>query len=193
MAIRFLLVSLVAGLGLEAPSAQDVATWTRSGRDWVQARVDDFSNRRVIAESEQANVAFDGVVARMADDFTADLASIDQPKPIAILSFEPITVPEELDSGMGYAMNRQAQGEGRQIEIAVPDELELGIAFELNRDSQGQGQVVTISGPPAEPDSSTSPEPIRASRLASAVRLTGQAAQAWMTLLRESDRTAIRY
>ena len=42
MALRFLLVSLVAGLGFEiARAASDVESWARSGRDWVDGRMAD--------------------------------------------------------------------------------------------------------------------------------------------------------
>ena len=38
MALRCLLVSLVASLGFELPSNQDVTSWTISGRNWVSTR-----------------------------------------------------------------------------------------------------------------------------------------------------------
>ena len=36
MALRFLLVSLVAGMGFELPSGQELSAWARAGRDWVE-------------------------------------------------------------------------------------------------------------------------------------------------------------
>lgn len=44
MALRCLLVSLVATLGFELPSGQDVTSWTMSGQSWVSARGGDLAS-----------------------------------------------------------------------------------------------------------------------------------------------------
>ena len=44
MALRCLLVSLVATLGFELPSGQDVTSWTMSGQNWVSARGGDLAS-----------------------------------------------------------------------------------------------------------------------------------------------------
>ena len=167
MLIRFLLVSIVAGLGFEPPSACDVSDWSRSGRDWVLARIDDFKGARLVAERDRADAEFDATVTGMANDFTADLAALDRPKVKAQITFEP---------------------------IAVPDGLDLDVAACMNRDSQGEGQVVSIVEAAKVPEitSSADDEPGRATRLASAVRLTRQAALAWMTVLHETGATVVR-
>jgi hypothetical protein len=187
MAIRFLLVSLVAGLGVEPPNATEVAGWAKSGRDWVVARIDDFKGACLVAESEQADAEFRGVVSTMADGFTADLAAVEVAKPKVQIAFEPISVPEELESGIAFALNREAQGGGQALAITGPP-------------SDLPPLVVEIAGPPSElapvPALVSQPpieEPVRANRIASALSLTRQAALAWMTLLHDTDSTMVRH
>jgi hypothetical protein len=178
MALRLLLVGLVVGLGFDLPSGDEVASWAHIGTAWVQARIDGLVGPEAIAEARpdpdaefaaivddmalafaaepKPDLAFSAIVDDMATSFAADLSRAAPPKvdpaPRRLVDFEPLD---------------------------VPDDLEAGIAFALNRDSQGVG--ITPEPPAPEPTAPGRPE-----RLASAVRLTGQAAAAWMAVLRGS-------
>jgi hypothetical protein len=181
MAVRLLLVGLVIGLGLDLPSGDEVASWAHIGASWVQARVDGMLGAGAVAEAQpdpdaefaaivddmalafaaepKPDLAFSAIVDDMATSFAADLARVAPPKvdpaPRRLVAFEPLDVPDDLD---------------------------VGIAFALNRDSQGVG--ISPEPPEPEPKAPGGPE-----RLASAVRLTGQAAAAWMAVLRGSGAT----
>jgi hypothetical protein len=161
MALRVVLVGLVIGLGCDLPSGDQVSGWLRVGGAWVQARIDGLIGPEVAAEEDPpADAEFAGIVDAMAQDFSADLAATERPKSRETLTFEPFDVPDDLETGAAFALNRESQGEG----IAAPaDEVEA----------------------PALPAES------RASHLASAVRLTGQAAAAWWTVIRGAGTTAL--
>jgi hypothetical protein len=195
MALRMLLVGLVIGLGFELPSGDEVATWAHAGVAWVQARVDGLLGPEAVAEARpgadaefaaivddmalafaaetkpaaaetKPDLAFSAIVDDMATSFAADLARLAPPKvdpaPRRLVAFEPVDVPDDLETGVAFALNRESQGVGITPEPITP---------ELTK---------TAAGPP-EPTAPGGPE-----RLASAVRLTGQAAAAWMAVLRGS-------
>jgi len=164
MLLRFVLVGLVTGLGCNLSGESEVVSWARAGRDWVQARLDDATGARLVADRERADAQFAGIVDDLARDFTADLASLDRRKSPEILAFDPIEVPDDVDAGVAFALNRGSEGEGREPE------------------------AVAVAGPrvvagPATVEPATG---VRPDRLASAVRLTRQAALAWLTVLRDA-------
>ncbi len=83
MALRVLLVAIVAALGLELPGADEFAGWERSGREWVAARLADLSKLRLDdapatepteAAQDRVDLAFEAVTESMALDFSSDLA-----------------------------------------------------------------------------------------------------------------------
>ncbi len=178
MALRLLLVGLVIGLGVELPSGDELAAWAQVGTAWVEARVEGLLGPAAVAENRpdadaefaaivdgmatsfaadtRFDAAFSAIVDNMACAFIGDLARLTpanvEPAPQKVAVFEPLD---------------------------VPDDLEAGVAFALNRDSQGIG----ITPEPITPEPAA---PSRPERLASAVRLTGQAAAAWMAVLRGS-------
>jgi hypothetical protein len=178
MAVRLLLVGLVIGLGIDMPSRDEVASWSHIGTAWVQARIDGLLGPEAVAEAQpdpdvgfaaivddmalafaaepKPDRAFSAIVDDMAASFAADLARVAPPKvdpaPRRLVAFEPLDVPDDLETGIAFALNRESQGAGITPEPIAP-----------------------------EPASPSRPE-----RLASAVRLTGQAAAAWMAVLRGS-------
>ena len=100
MALRILLVALVVSLGLDLPEVQELEAWEHSGREWLAARMPDFSTLRIEAERTQAGphdraiggelvanstggiaqgrveLAFEAAVEAMASGFSADLDSM---------------------------------------------------------------------------------------------------------------------
>jgi hypothetical protein len=187
MALRFLLISLVTALGFVPPSAEDVTKWTKPAQTWVLTQWDALN--RAIAESSQSLAAtepasdslsdqdFETIVQEMTDVFTIDLAALEKPKSKAIIVFEPITVPDVLDNSIAFNLNAFDLG---AIEKA-PYQL-VGPPVEL------MVKRWELVGPPAPvvavvSETKSAPTP---NKIASALRLTRQAATAWMTLL-QSD------
>jgi hypothetical protein len=187
MALRLLLVGLVIGMGVELPSGDEVASWAHAGRAWIQARVDGLLGPDALAEvrpdpdaefaaivddmalafaaEPKPDVAFTAIVDDMATSFAADLARVEPPKvepaPRRLAAaFEPLEVPDDLETGVAFALNRESQGVGIVPEPIAPEPAKIAA-------------LGTESTVPSGPE-----------RLASAVRLTGQAAAAWMAVLR---------
>jgi hypothetical protein len=165
MALRFLLVSLVAGLGVNLPCGDELSSWARSGRDWVQARIDGFRGGEADLglETERADLEFAAVVDEMADSFATDLASLDRPKSVTVLASVSLEVAED-----------------EIVEVEVVDDRPVPVAaFE---------ELAMDEGETAEPTFSTAPtQPIRSSRIVSAILLTKQAADAWLSVLRTDE------
>lgn len=82
MALRLMLVGLVVGLGVDLPGGEDVASWARSGRDWLQARVDDALGGPEVADGAASDAEFAAIVDEMAGTFSADLASLGRPSEV---------------------------------------------------------------------------------------------------------------
>lgn len=155
MALRFLLVSLVAGLGVNLPSGDEFSSWVGSGRAWVQARVDDIRGTGADAEAWRSDAEFVAIVDDMANTFAADLATLDRPKSDALLAAALLEVAED-----------------ELVEAEVVTVVEV-------REPAATAEVFAIDIDNSEEAASTG-----TSRLASAVELTRQAADAWMNVLR---------
>ncbi len=183
MALRFLLVSLVAGMGCELPSQSDLECWARAGQEWVDARVGDIARIKVEAELALAGVAdseretapdpspveatpdrddlaFEAVVEKMASDFAADLAAIEEPVPAdeAVVVVEPF--------------REMPPAAWTDPEPAAP-------AFEEVAESRPE-----VSAPSGEKPAS------RSEQISAAVRLTKQALGAWASLIQPAVRMA---
>jgi hypothetical protein len=84
------------------------------------------------------------------------------PAKAATPAFEPVEVPEDLYPGLAYALNREAEG----APMPAPEPQTIAPAF-VETEAEERGH-----------------------RLADAVRLTGQAVQAWMSLLMQGPTVA---
>jgi hypothetical protein len=179
MALRFVLVGLVASMGFEMPSGGDVESWTRTGQNWFEARLAELSSLRLEASrafdaatdceradasapapvpavevaSVREDLTFEAVVDGMAKDFTADLASINEPRPAeeAIATVEPFReMPEAAPS--------PSPSPAPAIESVVE----------------------------ARPEPVVSPATSRVEKISTALRLTRQAMSAWAALIQPS-------
>jgi hypothetical protein len=187
MALRFLLVGLVASLGFEMPTARDVESWTRTGRSWVEARLADANSLKLevaraldrapdcerleeptLAPAPVAEVAsiredltFEVVVDGMAKDFVADLASIKEPGPVdeALAVVEPFREMQE-------ATPTPSRPEVPAIETVVAARPE------------------PVEGPAPVP--TPPPTTSRIEKISTALRLTRQAMSAWAALVEPS-------
>lgn len=183
--MRFLLVSLVAGMGFELPSSSDVASWTQASRDWVDARMGDLMSLKVEAERAfaeaadcereagpvaapvevaadptPADLAFEAVVEKMASDFAADLAAIEEPEPAA----EALVKVESF----------------QEMPPAVWTESEPVIPT-FEKVAEARPEVVIPTG-----DEATQ----RVEKLSTAVQLTRQALNAWASLFQPAVQVA---
>ena len=185
MALRFLLVSLVAGMGLELPSGQELSSWTRAGREWAGARMVELSSLRVEAEqaflgatdceraientgpiasaevgASRADLAFDVVVEGMASTFAADLVASRSDRP------ESVSTPD--------AFADQRRGEDPPI-LAWSDPEPEPAFFPASVETRPEAvsEVPAIAA--------------RVDRLSAAVRLTRQALSAWALLIEGSS------
>ena len=154
MAIRFLLVTLVAAMGFEPPTRDEVSTWTRSGRQWVAARLDDWSVTTTQRAQDANDKAFRSIVETMSRDFSKNLAATElakaNTKAKAVITFEPIEVPDSLETGLAFAFET----------FDVLDSTDTRLAFALNREVAVETApfmlIVPILAPASVPVSATS-------------------------------------
>ncbi|WP_435007395.1 hypothetical protein P12x_004706 [Tundrisphaera lichenicola] len=177
MALRFLLVSLVASMGLDLPGAPELAGWARAGRDWAEARMVEFSAYRADAgrfflaspvmgaeaeddglAPETADLAFDVVVEGMASNFAAELLADRR---------------DQKFNEMGSDVFAKS---------VVPD---IPTAKVVSGPAP-ESASVTAPSPSVEVPSAT-PKVSRGARISSAVELTRQAMSAWVSLIVDSS------
>lgn len=185
MALRLVLVGLVASMGIELPSGSDLANWTRTGREWAGARMADLSVIRVEAArtcagpadcgpadghlgaadvtgagSGRADLAFDVVVEGMAVDFAADFASLRVDGPA------PDQVPDAISGGERGVVHTELSWSDPEPVPAAPI-AEVAI----------EAPALPVEAPLVSR---------RSERLSTAVRLTRQALDAWARLIEGS-------
>jgi hypothetical protein len=200
MALRVLLVAIVAALGLELPGADELVGWERSGREWVAARLADLSTLRLDealasepteAAPDRADLVFEAVTDSMASDFASDLASIgSKPPDEGILA--------SIGPQAGPASSTQPDRADLVFEV-VAESMASDFASDLasiGSKPSDQGILASVE-PQAGPASAVAPAVAEASspqestlhRLSTAVRLTKQAVDAWVSVIQP---TAVR-
>ena len=192
MTLRIMLLGLVASMGIELPSGADVSCWTRSGRDWVAARLVDRSGSGVEADRADVpptdcrqaeegiespgvargveasdDIAFEAVAEGMAADFAADLMAMTEDGPSS----------EESPSSL-------AQTEASGANPPEAEELASLALPMIEVDAVGE------EDPASEAIAETEEVPSRADRVSSAVRLTREAVQAWVSLVQDPHEDA---
>ncbi|WP_435019415.1 hypothetical protein TA3x_001283 [Tundrisphaera sp. TA3] len=188
MGLRLILVSLVASMGFELPTSQEVQTWSRSGREWVAARVGEFS-APLIGEAPAEAVEAPTIVAESPEK--PEPAEAD---PVDDLTFEVVVEGMAVRFGDEFEIARAeaARIEAATVAIAEPaDEVEplapnVGLveAEELVASDMTHDDA---SLPPAEGLAAAPAEPGRIDRLSNAVQLTRKAVAAWACLIQVSD------
>jgi hypothetical protein len=128
----------------------------------------------IVAVAADPDAGFQVVMTETVSRFAADLAGgATAPSDTALASIpEPPPLPEP-------APAPEAE--------APAEELYPGLAFALNRDADGLADELAELPPPALVQAPTAPAPEptpeRGARLAAAIRLTSQAAHAWLSVL----------
>ena len=201
MALRFALVALVVALGMEPPTSEQISTWSRAGQTWIAARLDDFKGATLVAPPTRPDTAFETIVDDMATTFVADLAQNSPPARKTSLVFEPIEVPDTVELSVAGQLDSLQEGEGLALEIAGPPESARNVEVVLVGPPAELAVVHNeLVGPPAEfagaatqvtAETSAQEDSGRSNRLISAVRLTRQAAVAWMSLIHESNASGV--
>ncbi len=188
MALRCLLVSLVASLGFELPSNQDVTSWTVLGRNWVSGRAVDLSALQ--AEASGWLGLGDPTIKPSPERPTptdpeqeAAAASTTGPDDLAF---------ESIGEGMALAfasdLETARDGDATPAPVSAPAPAELVAAAEPQPMPDLDPMALAFPAPSADSTDEevvepTDPSMIRADRLASAFRLTREAVQAWATLV----------
>ncbi len=185
MALRFMLVSLVASMGFEMPTGADLSHWTRSGRDWADARMADLSGLR----AEAGRVFADPAESARVDELSAAVASC--PGTTADLAFEAVGEGMATSFAADLALARveeskpaaEAPNLARADEPAAVAPASAEPVVNLAATAEADCLDASEAGDPAVANSA---EPSRADRISSAVRLTGEAVQAWANLIQSS-------
>lgn len=175
MLLRLLLVGAVAGLGLDLPSAPEVESWTCLDRAWWDATGDEPACERpeptevtaatespiVTTETTSTTSSFETIVDQMAASFAAQAAlDVVPPSPTEAVIVAEAASFEPFDVDAN-------QG--------------LSLADLLNREFEGAPRANARNPTDA---------PSRAARWSAALKLTGQAVQAWAVLLKQEPSVA---
>ncbi len=198
MALRCLLVSLVASLGFELPNGQDVTSWTMSGRGWVSARVVDLSAMQ--AEASGWLGLNDPTVKRMVELAAVEttpttVTEMVTPATSAELVFESINESMAVDFNHDYetiVANEPTATPVVSMPVVVATTTEADYQPEIGGDTNPEIESMTLALAEAETDCADTEMGVEeeesvttdsAARLTSAVRLTREAVQAWASLV----------
>ena len=192
MALRCLLVGLVASLGFELPSGQEVTSWTRPGRDWVAART-------ITLADLQANAA-------------TWLGGAEPAAPPAVapaLVAVPVPSAEAIPDDLAFVAINEAMASSFAADFAVAQLEEAADAAAEQAPAPAAEAIAAVTNEPelesmalahAEPEASASADPVEAtdesgstpaSRLNLAVRATRQAMDAWTSLVQAVGREVV--
>ena len=187
MALRLVLVSAVAGLGLSLPSGDDLNVWALRARNWMNARLAEWDPPIVNKEGEfvfaaeaaeptpteptptQATAPPSSAVRAETIDSVFDVV---QNEIVASLVADLAPVEPAPTALLAETETKAAPVEAPEFDpMEVGDDLYPGLAFALNREAEG-----IVLAPPA-------PAASRSEQWAQAIRLTREAAYAWANLL----------
>ncbi len=195
MALRMMLVSLVACMGLEIPNQGDFTSWAQSGREWIasgladpeptievtrppavaaRTRADDDRNFEAISEEMAASFAAELVASRAEETGPADAPAMTR-------------APEPTSVGLP---------EGEEIaSLTAPADEAIAVASddEPTDTLSGADEAIAVASDdePADTLSGADEAPSRDDRLSSAVRLTREAARAWGAVMQDAPEDAV--
>jgi hypothetical protein len=201
MMLRIMLLGLVASMGFELPSGDDLACWTQSGREWVDARLADQTvpsvevqkpcalptdclqaeksescHAPIVVESVNSteDKAFEAITTRMAADFAADLvAKGDEPKSTEV---EPSLVVAQEIPPVGLPCGEEIVCQVTLDEkVAVVEVTEVTKVVEVVAEPSVPVEVVEVTDVMQE----------RLDRISAAVRLTREAVHAWAEVIQD--------
>jgi hypothetical protein len=188
MLLRFVMVGVVACLGLEVPDLPAAAPGEPSRCVWCEgpraetppapaveetpmpAGLDAFAT--AADEPADPDAAFLGAMTATLQQFEAELAAVQAAAAVEQLAAAPpapTSAPEPV------------------VEQPADEDLYPGLAYALNRQAEGLASVESVAPAPGAAEAAPS-EPLaaaasRGERFQTAVRLTGQALHAWLSVL----------
>ncbi len=130
MALRILLISAVASLGLTLPEEREVRTWAAEAQTWVNARLVEWDARcagegggelllsrphmsvsKGMARGDAVfDAAMDDIVLSFSTERPTAPAREERVATLAAPTVEPMVIGEDLYTGMAYALNRASEG-----------------------------------------------------------------------------------
>jgi hypothetical protein len=178
MALRIMLMGLVASMGFELPGSLDVSTWARSGRDLVYARLTDPSGP--IVEDGRPD-------PRPTDCRLADASEAIVPPAI----IEQVAAPADaafLAASEATAADFVADSASMRDETSPSADIPSMLSCEAPPVGLPVGEVLAVDGSDGDGGATVWMEqrPTRAERVISAIRLTHEAVRAWSELIQES-------
>lgn len=198
MALRLLMVGLVAGLGLDLPSGRDVGRWARDGRAWLERTVaalspapmpDDAGAFAAEAPEPDAPIAATGPVVPVAPTLAAEIVLA---KTSGGMDRDFSAVVDQM--AVDFAADRPILAESRPRPsfepVEVGDDLYPGLAFDLNGGAEALGVAQGAAAANSRDDPASPAEESRERKLTAALRLTGQAFHAWVSVLQHGPSVA---
>lgn len=201
MALRLFLVGIVTSMGMSLPTSNDLNRWTTTSRSWLARQIaatpspmpTDF---RAFATELPAPREVHSDVA--APEVKVSFELVGPPRLEAELVLEESCFEKTLNAIIADFHEGDAVAlTSSELIVPVIDDFELavmldeGLAVALNKASEGLGPIAIPSGYARDrPELTTkqvadASETMHESQLIVAVRLTGQAAGAWMSLIRQ--------
>ncbi len=186
MALRCLLVSLVASLGFELPSGQAVTAWTTSGGDWISARTVDLS--AIGAEASGWLGSNDPTMKPRTEVLVATPA----PSPTGNDESSPPSTDlafASINDGMARAFADDSQTAlAEPVPVALAQEGSPATPVEVLPQPAADSLALAFpalatAATDEEGDDSAASPPASVDRLSSAVRLTRDAVEAWASLV----------
>ena len=199
MALRCLLVSMVACLGFDLPTARDLSSWTMTGRDWVSSRVVDLSALQ--AEASGWLSSNDPTMNRPVEAPAVASTEVSTPAPALTTEESSLTADLAFDSineGMALSFADDLEATRTQQALAEPavaaspvESTETIVAAEpapaVEPAATPEVDSLALAFPAADAgsteDEATETAPSQDERIASAVRLTREAVQAWAAVI----------
>jgi hypothetical protein len=185
MALRIILMGLVASMGFDVPSGPEFSSWTQSGRAWVHARMVDLTGSDV--EADQPDAEPTGCLQ-------ADASITVEPSPSVDKTF--VDVSEAMVAGFvadAMTMTNEPStteaapatlaGEPAPVGLPFGEELPGWASTGSDTDPAGTVESKEVAG---EETTLTDEAPTRLDRISSAVQLSRDAVQAWTNLMREA-------
>jgi len=178
MTLRIMLLGLVASLGFELPSGNDLSCWAKAGQTWFQSRMIEPSGPETVEPSLDPAEPTD--CQQVVE--TSELPSIVCPEEDESV-FQALTESIAADFSADLLANHREETLADPVVVASVETEEEAPAV-LNESDEAGCLVVTAEE--ASPVETVEEAPSRPDRVSNAVRLTREAVQAWADLMQEA-------
>lgn len=196
MILRLILVGLVTSMGFELPSSRDVSSWVESSRAWAYTRTAERSASglpvaateiRADYHASDPDGAFQAAQGEILAEFLAPEAKPDAPLVAELAHDSPATfeVAEVVAAGLSDGEEQVVAGLLADAPAVVePTGLVADRVEPTNTVAEVEDCAVAAEIEDASIEAMAA-TPTRSDRLATAIRLTREAAQAWAEIIDE--------